>query len=86
MLRGFSALESLAVYVDFAATTAGKVIAGRVRKPLPIEVDAEKMDLDAMCAALREAVPSANLKRVRLTLKGHWKRGRVTVEIGESEA
>ncbi len=79
MLRSFSALESVTLEIDFQVGD----YSGHER--LPAEVSAEEMDLDAMCAALREAVPSTNLKRVRLTLGDHWKRGTITVEVG-SEA
>ena len=77
MLHSFSALESVTLEIDFQVGD----YSGHER--LPAEVSAEEMDLDIMCAALREAVPSA--KCVRFSLRNHWKRGTVTVEVG-SEA
>ncbi|KAI1781593.1 hypothetical protein LXA43DRAFT_1088050 [Ganoderma leucocontextum] len=77
MLRAFSALESVALYVDFDRVPLE--LRGD-KGPVPAEVYVEDMDVDAMCAALREAVPSADC--VQFTLQDHWKRGTVTVQIG----
>ncbi|PIL36330.1 hypothetical protein GSI_00018 [Ganoderma sinense ZZ0214-1] len=77
MLRSFSTLESVTLELHFERCDWGK------DEELPGEVFAEDMDVDAMCAALHEAVPSAS--HVRFELQDHKTRGNVTTEIGSEE-
>ncbi|KAM5537780.1 hypothetical protein V8D89_008548 [Ganoderma adspersum] len=78
MLRSFSTLESVSLELHFEGQNVR-----REESPCPGEVFAEDLDVDAMCTALHEAVPSASY--VQFALWNHPTRGIVTAEIG-SEA
>ena len=75
MVRSFSTLESVSLGLHFKGRSMY-----REDKPCPGDVFAEDLDIDAMCAALHEAVPSASY--VRFALRNHRTRGTVKAEIG----
>ena len=75
MLCSFSTLQSVSLGLLFEDLS----MHGE-DKPCPGDVFAEGLDIDAMCAALHEAVHSASY--VRFALRNHRTRGTVKAEIG----